>query len=334
MRKRERYLDIAKGCGILSIVLLHFTSVDSLSSIRTFIGLYMISVFYVIVGWIDAMRPAVIPINEIIRKRWKQLGIPYIGWTIIILIFDMFLWAFGYYSTTIIAREIYKSIVLRGIGTLWFLPALLGGELLFHHIVKKQNKIWLTIGMIILALLYNELYFHIFGHKTDTMSRIIEAPFHTINNVLNAFLFITGGYVLCLVFKRYEDTFKQYVWGTIGMIICICMFWWTYNIHIPVIGLKIVSLLTPFGIILFVKYIQNARCLDYLNFWGKHSLGLMVTHYSLLLPICVIIQNYIYHTEALRLHGWISIFCFFSIMILEYYLVLYIEKKYPKLIGK
>lgn len=333
MKKRERYLDIAKGIGILSIVLLHFLPTECISSPRTYIGLYMITIFYVVSGWVDAIRPTEISAKEIIRKRWKQLGIPYLAWTIIILLFDVILWSLDYCKGQIIAREIYKSIVLRGIGTLWFLPALFGGELLFHF-VKKQNKIWLFIGLIILVLLYNDVYGNTFGDRNDTLTRIIEAPFHTINNILNAFLFIVGGYTLCSIHKRYKGMIKQHVWGAIGIIICIFMYWWTYNLHIPIVGFKIVSLLVPFGIILVCMSIQDVRCLNYLNFWGVHSLGLMVTHYSILLPICVIIQNYIYHAESLRLHGWTSALYLIPVMILEYYLVSFVEKHYPKLLGK
>lgn len=333
MNKRERYLDIAKGLGILSIVLLHFLAVDCLSSTRIFIGLYMISIFYVISGWIDALRTKEVSINEMLQKRWKQLGIPYVWWTIIILLFDVVLCLFGYIDLPIIMRETYKSIVLRGVGTLWFLPALFGGELIWYFI-KKQNKIWLTVSSIFFVIFYNSQYSQFFGGKTDIESRIIEAPFHTIDNILNAYLFIAGGYALCSLYKRYGSLFKPKVWGFIGLIICIGMYGWTFYVHIPFIGYKIVSLLAPFGFIILFKSIQECGLLNYLNFWGTHSLGLMVTHYSLLLPICVIIQNYILHSQNLRLQGWASSLYLIPVMIVEYYLVSSIEKRYPKLLGK
>lgn len=333
MNKRERYLDIAKGLGILSIVLLHFLAVDCLSSTRIFIGLYMISIFYVISGWIDALREKDIPINEMLAKRWKQLGIPYVWWTTVIILFDVVLCLLGFMEIQILMQEVYKFFVLRGIGTLWFLPALFGGELIWYFI-KKQNKKWLTISSILLVLFYNSLYYHFFGDKTDILNRIIEAPFHTIDNILNAYLFIAGGYALCSLFKCYETLFKPKVWGLIGFIICIGMYWWTFYVHIPFIGYKIVSLLAPFGFILLLRPIQECGLLNYLNYWGRHSLGLMVTHYSLLLPICVIIQNHISHSENLRLQGWSSLLYLIPVMIVEYYLVSFVEKRYPQLLGK
>lgn len=333
MNKRERYLDIAKGLGILSIVLLHFLSVDCISSTRIFMGLYMISIFYVITGWIDALRSTEVSMKDMIKKRWKQLGVPYVWWTVLILIFDCVLCLLGYIDSLIIAREVYKSLVLRGIGTLWFLPALFGGELIWHF-VKKQKNVWLVIGSVIFVIVFDALYSHFFGGKTDITSRIIEAPFHTVNNVLNAYLLIAGGYALCLAYRRYESILMPFVWGLIGMVICFGMYWWTFHVHIPYIDSKIVSLLASFGFILLFKSIQEFRALNYLNYWGSHSLSLMVTHYSLLLPICVILQNYIHHSDALRLQGRTSLLYFIVVMIVEYYLVSFIEKRYPKLLAK
>lgn len=333
MNTRERYLDIAKGCGILSIVLLHFLPTVWIDSPRTYMGLYMISIFYVVAGWIDAMRTTTVSTKELIKRRWKQLGYPYLAWSIIIILFDCILWLMGQLDGIIIAREIYKALVLRGIGTLWFLPALFGGELIWHF-VKRQNKVWLLVAMITLSLLFNEIYYHIFGGKTDTLNRIIEAPFHTLNNILNAFIFIAGGFMLCKVYRRYESSFKPFVWGILGVLVCVAMYWWTYNVQIPIVGGKVVSLFAPFGIILMAKFAQDLRCIQYLNFWGVHSLGLMLTHYSFLLTACVIIQNYICHTETFRLEGWASILYIIPVMILEYYLVLFIERRFPKLLGK
>lgn len=333
MNSRERYLDIAKGIGILSIVLLHFLGPECISSLRIYIGLYMITIFYVVVGWIDAERTVSISSKELIIKRWKQLGVPYVSWTLIILSFDLLLFFGGYYDGKFILREVYKSFVLRGIGTLWFLPALFFGELLWNY-VKKKNNAWLIVSCIVFVLCYDFLYSKVFADKVDTIGRIIDAPFHTINNILNAFLFIAGGYALCLLYKRYKDMCNKYIWGIIGLAVCICMYMWTYYVKIPVIGTTIISLLTPWGIIMLAKSVQDLKCWNYLSYWGQHSLGLMVTHYSILLPICVIIQNYILDTAYLRLHGWRSALYIIPVMIIEYYLVSFVEKKYPRLLGK
>lgn len=147
MKERARYIDIVKGISIICIVLLHYEDGIIPKQIDMFIGSFMVSMFYVTSGWLDAQREKQQSLKELVRKRWYQLGIPYLWWTAIILVFDLILWGLGYYDIYFIGREIYKSIMLRGIGTLWFLPALFGGEILWNLIHRKkisQCYVWLS----------------------------------------------------------------------------------------------------------------------------------------------------------------------------------------------
>lgn len=144
MKSRLQYIDTAKGLAIVSIVLLHFEEGIFTPQLNLFISAYMITMFYITAGWVDAMNENQRPFKEYLKHRWNQLMIPYIWWTGIILAIDSILWAFQYYDCYFMARELYKSITLRGIGTLWFLPALFGGSLLWHF-TKQKNK-WAYIS--------------------------------------------------------------------------------------------------------------------------------------------------------------------------------------------
>ena len=53
---RERFLDIAKGIAIICIVLLHVEEGVIPTSLNTFIGSFMISMFYITTGWLDGDR--------------------------------------------------------------------------------------------------------------------------------------------------------------------------------------------------------------------------------------------------------------------------------------
>lgn len=106
MKERTKYIDIAKGIAIICIVLLHFEDGLFPRQLNTFIGSFMITMFYVIAGWIDALRHEPRTLKDLIRKRWRQLGVPYILWTIIILAFDCILWISGYYDSYFIGSEV------------------------------------------------------------------------------------------------------------------------------------------------------------------------------------------------------------------------------------
>ncbi len=330
---RERYIDIVKGLSILSIVLLHYEDgVFSPSPVNTFIGSFMISAFYVTAGWVQAMRPTQRSFKELVLRRWKQLGVPYLWWTAIILLFDLILWAFGYYDTYIIMRELYKSIVLRGIGTLWFLPALFGGEIIWYGI-KRCKSIWIVVLALILTLAYFKLYGSLFGGKSDPLSRIINAPFRTLCNMLSAWVGIAFGYYAFKVCNGRLLHSSTSVLAFGGIIFCSFSFYcasylpsWCapfWRLLAPLFG--------PLGWLLLAKAFQHAKILDYFNYWGIHSLCLMVTHYSIVCPLF-----YIWVIKVLNLPftGWITLLCFALSMIIQHLIVRPIERYIGFTLGK
>ncbi|MFR5759225.1 MAG: acyltransferase family protein [Bacteroides cellulosilyticus] len=163
--QRERYIDIVKGLAILCIVLLHYENGLFPTKVNVFVGSFMITTFYVTAGWLMAMRKNALTTKELLHRRWQQLGLPYCYWTAIIIIFDVLLWGGGYYDTYYIARELYKSVTLRGIGTLWFLPALFFENLFGIGYAKTNFVIW---TILILMLTFTNAYHCIFDYPSRT----------------------------------------------------------------------------------------------------------------------------------------------------------------------
>ena len=167
---RLRYLDIVKGISILSITFIHYEDGLLNDYANCYISMFMIAMFYFVAGWIDAMNERNLTLKEFCLKRWQQLGKPYLYWTIIILAFDSVLYAIGYYDTYFMAREIYKSVILRGIGTLWFLPALFGGEILWQMVKRKP---WAIVLAVIVSYTYQHFYYMFFSNLEGHMMQII-----------------------------------------------------------------------------------------------------------------------------------------------------------------
>lgn len=331
--KRERYVDIVKGLSILCITLLHYENGIFPSYLNVFIGSFMITTFYVTSGWVSAMHPSKGSIKDLIRKRWKQLGIPYLWWTAIILCFDFILWGLGYYDKYFIGREIYKSIMLRGIGTLWFLPALFGGEIIWNWL-KKQNKAWIILLALILTLCYQYCYHYYLANRTETIYRIIEAPFHTVNNILGAWVGIAFGFYSFNILKEtLYNASHRYKIGIIGLAFCIFAFI-TAN-YLPVFLSPFWGLFSPLfgplGWLLLAKTLQDSKLLDYLNYWGLNSLNLMVTHYSIILVLFTIL---IEKGFGKPFYGWITIICFLISLPIQYLLVIVINRYAKFTLGK
>lgn len=328
---RERYIDIVKGLSILSITFLHYEQGVLPQSVNVFIGSFMITAFYVTSGWVSAMNTTQLALKDLIKKRWKQLGVPYLWWTAIILLFDFILLGFGYYDTYFIEREIYKTITLRGIGTLWFLPALFGGELIWHGLKKRP------LGLILLALAFTLCYQYVYGHisggRTETLYRIIDAPFRTLCNMLNAWVGIAFGYGTYRIFSQAMRTTSKLRLALLGVTFCVFAFVTAnYLPHwlSPFWG-WLAPLWGPLGWLFLAKSVQHWKILNFFNYWGVHSLNLMVTHYSIILVLfTLVVENGLHQSFT----GWRTILCFVLSMPIQYGLVHLLSRYASFTLGK
>ena len=336
MKSRLQYIDTAKGLAIVSIVLLHFEDGIFSPQLNLFISAYMITMFYITAGWVDAINASQRPFKEFLKRRWNQLMIPYIWWTGIILAFDSILWVFQYYDCYFMARELYKSINLRGIGTLWFLPALFGGSLLWHF-TKQKNKLTIYIGVLLIILIYQSLYHRFIAINNDHIGRIIDAPFRTINSMGGAWIGIAAGYLFYKLYNEYWCINSISCDLIVGIALCVVSYYLETITHLPSWLWTISApLLSPIGLVLICKAWQQNNLAQYVNifftYWGKHSMTLMVTHYSIVMVICILLNQLIVGDQ--KLMGWNALIWFIVAMFIEYYLVLILEKRFPKIFGK
>lgn len=334
--ERLKYIDTAKGLAIVSIVMLHFEKGFFPTQLNLFISAYMITMFYVAAGWIDAMQTSCRSLKEYAKHRWAQLLVPYIWWTVIILAFDAILWACHYYDVYFIARELYKSITLRGIGTLWFLPALFGGSILWQC-TKMLNKWYVYLLVLSIALGYQSFYHATFAIRADCIGRLIDSPFRAINAMFGAWIGITAGYMFQKHIMKYEVLSNKVVSFIVGIIFCAISLWIETILHFSgAFWTLSAPLLSPIGLILVLKSIEKNPCfskiLHVLSYCGKHSMAIMVTHYSIILVICTII-NYLI-TGNIVLDGINSLIWFVIAMIVECILIIRLDWIAPQLFGR
>lgn len=139
-------IDWMKGLCIICITMLHIENGLLPMWANYFISIFMITGFYVTNGWIHGLKQTEsVDVKQFAGKRLRSLGIPYLWFTFIILMVDIIFYFVGHYNIDVIARDVYKSIVLRGIGTLWFLPVLFFWGIIIHYIQKQAT---ITIGVV------------------------------------------------------------------------------------------------------------------------------------------------------------------------------------------
>ena len=90
-------------------------------------------------------------------------------------------------------------------------------------------------------------------------------------------------------------------------------------------------LLGPLGFLCIAKAVQSSRWTDFFDYWGRNSLLLMVTHYSIVL---VLFQWFTESVLSKSFSGWISLGCFIISIPIQYLLVPFFDKYAKYLLGK
>lgn len=332
--KRSDYIDVYKGIAIMCITLLHYEDGIFPTWLSVFIGSFMIAAFYLTSGWLMGLKDKHITTKELARKRLKSLGVPYLWFSIIFLVFDFVLYIFNYYDISYLGKEVYKTLTLRGIGTLWFLPALFFAEIIIYFIIRK--KIWVQIAVILLALAYMEVYGYWSSNYRNLSStmQLIDAPFRTINNAMFASIVL---FYSCYAAKWYKAKIKS-TKRLLKIILMIAMlgfyFWFSFNpVDIPVFQTILVLPALLFGMFIFSYFISKVPLLNnFFVFWGKNSLIMMVTHYSIIQVLCEIINKYWLHNDAFT--GYITLVFFVVTVLIEYPIVWFMNKYCQRILGK
>ena len=319
---RDSSIDILKGISILSIMLLHFEQGLFPGRLNSWLGNFMITAFYFTSGWVQSYKPD-FSFKELAKKRWLTLGIPYIYYSGLLIVVSIVFWGMGHYDSRIVLRDIYKTITFRGIGTLWFLPALFGGELLawkFRHIglCKRTFLIFTTLIVISIYSYWNRKYAHL-----DDMWRVLDSPFRVLRDTMGAWYVIVIGYYLgkSYQFELAEMSLVKKIFLAFVVLILYTLIIFEYL----GISVYLVSTIGAFGMFLFSQCIKGLVSFKWLEWFGRNSLIIMATHYSIIQEICVYI-NRRYLTGSEQLEGWSSLAFFIISLLIEVLLIVCISK--------
>ena len=331
-------IDWMKGLCIICITMLHIENGLLPIWANYFISIFMITGFYVTNGWIHGLKQTEsVDVKQFAGKRLRSLGIPYLWFTFIILMLDIIFYFVGHYNIDVIARDVYKSIVLRGIGTLWFLPVLFFGELLFVIFKSRQQSLLGLLTGISIAI-FVSILIHLLALKTvDPLLSIIKMPLLVVQNSATALVVITATYYVSHQFTKREQK-NRYKVGLIGLFLFIlsAIYLGISSTILPfsvsLCSNLIISWIEPLSIFfLFSSVSGNNFILRYLQYWGRNSIILMAVHYSILMEICNWIANRFFDTQ---ITGFASLACFVIIMVIQYPITEFINKRMKFLIGK
>ena len=177
MMKRNPVLDIAKGFGIILVVLAHGYSSEN--PLYYWISSFHMPLFFFVTGIVYGIRGQQYRFSDFPwRKKLSTMIVPYLIWAVITQSFLGILKIIGGADPTEVFTTMLLQIIRGNAGFLWFLPALFLAELLFYLFSGDRLRL---VSAVLLGG---------FGLLFPTISMF---PGYD-SRVLTAFFFITAGY--------------------------------------------------------------------------------------------------------------------------------------------
>ena len=331
--KRSLSIDMVKGLSIMTLFFLHFEN----GVINTEYNFFVVrsQAFFLVIGWLWGMSSNKRTVKGHWEKRKTGLVRPYIILSLIFITFDLIMVAANLMETQILYRDIYKAATLKGMGTLWFLPALLGGEMLFLHFRDKKKIVRFFI--FILSILAITTYSN-YSHKEQPI-KMVEWFLTTIKAGLEAFLYI---YIVYYISKKHgRRIFNN--WGkhqllAMGIALLALSFllhndFFDYHDSLGEVIFILANVCAGIGILLFFRSIESFKPISIpLSYFGKNSLIIMAFHFCLLFQLTIAFDKHIMNNESYS--GDITIIYFFIALIIQILIIEIINKHFKFIIGK
>lgn len=365
MEKRLHYLDMAKGIGILLVLIGHLQG-DQIFSFSpyiypfcVFIFSFHMPLFFIISGILMAIKNEENkPFKSIAVNRFKGIMIPYYWFSFFYLLVVITALVKGGIAPKTLFVNIWYVLGLYGMNVLWFLPALFMGELLFIWLRKKytDDRIFAAVVFVLFLIVFViaylltqykndwEVYIHIKEFLVTVLRPFIAMGFIAIgyfarrlyekNSIVNKWLTTTdregkknnASIAFCLIA------------GIVLMAVCFIFSKVNNGIDIRSMVLRnffffmLCALSGSFGLILFCKGLPRLKLLCY---WGTGSLIFMATHNSetvlyLAQKLAMYVNQYL-----TRARGYICYAIIITVIAAYSTLMIFLIKKYaPFIIGR
>lgn len=365
--KRLDYLDMAKGLGMILVLIGHlqgdsiFTFSPYIQPLCVYIFSFHMPMFFIITGILLAIKGDELkPFKDIAKRRFRGIMIPYYWFSFFYILVVVVALIKGEVAYQTLLVNLWYILSGYGMNVLWFLPALYLGELLFIILKRKirDHRIFLSIVVLSNAIVY-VIASILYGgtYETALAQRLHEFAIVILRPVL-VMGFITIGYYVHKVLSKgsgLADFFNKpelnekgqvtakyraayIVLGLMLFGVCFAFFRINNGIDFRSMAFRnvffffVCSLSGSYGMIVFCKGLPRIRLFC---FWGIGSLIFMATHNSQTV-LTFSLKAAMYVNQYLtRARGYI---CFaiviFIITAYSSLMILIIRKFFPFIIGK
>ena len=195
-QKRISYIDMAKGIGILLVLIGH--SEFPSTNLITWISSFHMPLFFILSGMLFSH-------TNIFQKEWKvfvqkkakSILIPYVAFSILSILASAILdfSSFPEYLWT----SLLQTISLYGISVLWFLPTLFISEIAFFFIKQRtspKTAVFVNLVVGVLAICGNELYHRYYTVTDDYLTLFLSYLLTVLIRSGIAITFLAIGYYI------------------------------------------------------------------------------------------------------------------------------------------
>ena len=276
--KRLEWLDMAKGYGIIAVVIAHL----GIPYIETWIYTFHIPLFFFLSGYVFKSD---LSFKKFIKKRIKGLIIPYLGLGIPIVLFEVLTQCYGKKSLLEGSiQKILQLILQQRSWSLWYITCLFCLNIIFYIAIKyvRNEKVIIIMSFVIciLGLIYYRCGGEALLWNIDVCSTV--APFFLAGFILkkndyyfNRFVNNVGNLKMILIFLFINILFG---WSSYYLVGELNIF---YNIYV----FEILTYIAAFSGIFFVITISRLRTVHSILYIGKNSLVYFGWHQAIMMPL-------------------------------------------------
>lgn len=365
--KRLDYLDMAKGIGMLLVLMGHLQG-DAIYQFSpylqpwcVFIFSFHMPMFFIISGILMAIKnDEAKSFKEIAKRRFKGIMIPYYWFSAFYLSVVVFELIRGNIAIQTLLINLWYVISGYGMNVLWFLPAIYLGELLFIYLKQKsktEKSFFITIIVAEIITFILSYLLTIPSMESVVYKRFREIATIILRPVLIAGFISLGYYVHKLLssgnkignfFLKPETNEKnkvllkyKFAYIIIGiLLLAVCAIFAPVNNGIDVRTMAfrniffflLCCLSGSYGLIILCKGLPAIKLV---TFWGQGSLIFMATHNSqTVLHYAMLFAMYV-NQYLTRARGYICYAIVVTIItIFSTIMIFLIQRFAPFIIGK
>lgn len=332
---RIKYLDYAKGIGILLIMMAHSIQYfKSMQGMNDFITSFHVPIFFIVSGYLAYInREKDEPFIYYIKRKARSLLVPYVFFSLFnsaLKISVLFLK--HEINTEIICKELIE-LLITGNGTVWFLVTLFGVEIshkIIRKIIGKEIQSYLVLSVILLVLPYLFDDFINFSIGIVIIRIIAGLGFYFVGYVLSYFHeglsvrqeMVTSIFIILFGVISFNVVGSNY------------SFFEGYFSE-PIVSLS-TGLFLSAGTVMLCKSIESCcknKVGKILEWYGKNSLIVMLVHPTILLFITYPLGKQFWNMTGICSFV-LPLILFIFIVVAEIPFVWIINRWFPWLIGK